>query len=905
MLHCIVNIEDRMSKLELPIGIETKLRAFQRQVWVIKLIEGLGGALFGLLLSYLLVFGLDRWFDTSAWVRGGILVAGVLGLAVWFPWVCHRWIWRSRRLEQVARLLKVNHPRLGDYLLGIIELVQAKDFQGTSEALCRAALVQADRETQDKDFRDAVPYPRHRQWIWTAAVPLGLALVAMAMVPAAGWNAMQRWLFPWQSIDRYTFTTLDPLPHHWVVPLAEPVDFTARVAADSKWNPDRGSVWLGNHQVVADATAGQFHFRLPPLSGSDQVRVRIGDVRQSISLDPQPRPELSELVASIELPQYLQRTEPVQRPLRGGSLTTVSGSRVGITATATRDLKSALVNGRDAVVQGAILQVPSVTVDETPMLELEWFDALGLSAKTPLQLKLRSVADQAPSLYCRDLEQQRVLMERDVLTFTIDAADDFGIKRIGMTWQGKPTPGSSAIPAEGEKLILAGDPNASELSEVVGTFSPEAEGIDPQVVQLRLFVEDYLPDRPPVYSPVYTLFVLSEDEHAIWMTRKLDEWFKQALDVYEREQQLFQRNLELRSMPSAQLDRPETRRKIEAQATAETAQARRLEALTLRGEGLVQEASRNENFGVDHLEKLAAMMQQLRDIHENRMPSVADLLKQAAAAAAADPGSTGQPEDPQGEQTSVADAPTNPGQSQPGTYPAEEEQKDPQEPKDKAPSISMKESSMNADDGKPEQQDSQEQPSSDSSPPLKLPSVTLDALPNQKNEDGGSCPAGNQMQAAVEQQQELLAEFQLVAEELQKLISNLEGSTFVKRLKALSRHQLVLANDVSRTSLIGFGEIAEQVAQATRNRTGLLAERQRAYISMAENLMEDLSAYLTRNPDGKFKTVLDEMEDTNVVKQVGIVADRLVTNEPGTSVAQAEWLADTFDRWAEQLVGPG
>jgi hypothetical protein len=50
---------------------------------------------------------------------------------------------------------------------------------------------------------------------------------------------------------------------------------------------------------------------------------------------------------------------------------------------------------------------------------------------------------------------------------------------------------------------------------------------------------------------------------------------------------------------------------------------------------------------------------------------------------------------------------------------------------------------------------------------------------------------------------------------------------------------------------------------------------------------------------------LEEMQSTNVVKQVGIVADRLVTNEAGTSVAHAEWLADTFDRWAEQLVGPG
>jgi hypothetical protein len=808
-------------------------------------------------------------------------------------------------LDQVARLLKLTHPRLGDYLLGIIELVQAAELPGTSEALCRAALAQAERETRDKEFVDSVPRPRHRQWLGTAGVGLGVAALAYLVVPAAGWNALQRWLLPWQSIPRYTFTVLEPLPEQMVVPVAEPIEFSARLASESKWTPDQGSVWLGQHQVVSQGEAGQFHFRLPPLNGSDQAQVRIGDVRHAITLDPQPRPELSELSATIELPAYLQRTAPIERPLRGGGLTAVRGSRVGIAATATRALRSARVNGQTVEVQGATLQVPPASVDETPWLELEWQDELGLSAKTPLRLQLRTVDDQPPSLTCRDLEQQRVLMERDVLTFAVDAADDYGIQKIGMTWSGKPASGSPAAAAQGEKIIWAGSPEATEVSGIAATFSPTSEGIAPQAIGLRLFVEDFLPDRERVYSPVYNVFVLSEDEHAIWMTRRLDEWFKQALEVYEREQQLFQRNLELRGLPTAELDRPETRRKIEAQATAEAAQARRLDALTQRGEGLVQEAARNENFGVDHLEKLADMMQQLKAIHQNRMPSVADLLKQAAAAAAGEPSPNGPPQPSGSDITAVTDAPTNPGQASAAQAAgAAAEQADGEQAR--VPAVSLKESNMNGGDDQKGEEEAAAPPAAGSPPPLKLPGVTLEALPDKGSDnEAASCPAGNQMQAAVAAQEELLAEFQKVAEELQKLISNLEGSTFVKRLKALSRHELVLANDVTRTSLVGFGEAAEQVAEATRMRTSLLAERQRAYITTVENIVEDLSAYLTRNPDGKYKTVLEEMQDTSVAKQVGIVADRLLTNEAGTSVAHAEWLADTLDRWAEQLVGPG
>ena len=116
---------------------------------------------------------------------------------------------------------------------------------------------------------------------------------------------------------------------------------------------------------------------------------------------------------------------------------------------------------------------------------------------------------------------------------------------------------------------------------------------------------------------------------------------------------------------------------------------------------------------------------------------------------------------------------------------------------------------------------------------------------------------------------------------------------------------MVIANDVNESTLTGFGEMESKVADATRTRTELLAKRQRAYVETTQHIEDDLAAYLTRNPDGKYQTVLSEMRKLEAVKQVNLVADRLLANEPGTSIAHAEMLADTFDRWAEQLVGPG
>ena len=62
------------------------------------------------------------------------------------------------------------------------------------------------------------------------------------------------------------------------------------------------------------------------------------------------------------------------------------------------------------------------------------------------------------------------------------------------------------------------------------------------------------------------------------------------------------------------------------------ANGRRLTNLVASGEDLVKQAMRNPEFGVGHLEKWAEMLQILKDISANRMPSVADLLKQAAQA---------------------------------------------------------------------------------------------------------------------------------------------------------------------------------------------------------------------------------------------------------------------------------
>ena len=882
-------------RLELPGGMRSKLEAFRRRLWMVRLAEGALAAVFGLLLSYLLVFVLDRFWDTPAWLRVVILVAGATGLGVWLPLKWHRWVWRTRQLEQVARLLRHKLPRLGDQLLGIVELVQSELEQERSTALCLAAIRQVDEEMRHRDFSDAVPNPRHRRWAWAAGVPFVVALAALYVVPAAGTNALIRWLMPWSHVERYTFAQLDDLPEKIVVPYAEPFSVNATLAGDSDWWPRRAAATNGKQKPVhADLRDGGYAFKLPPQKESSILALSVGDAKRTVGVEPTTRPELSAMTARAKLPDYLQYSTDLTRDVRGGSVSLVKSSRATFEATATRDLIEATVDGTAQQIEGNKLVTSSIEVTESIQRRFTWRDHFGLTAKEPFVLSINVLDDEPPTISCGELSRQQVVLDEDVLSFDVLATDDFGVKSVGMEWLGIEDPAHNLEPAKGEKIVSAGGSEKRQL-EVTASFSAKREGIKPQSLAVRLFSVDYLPDRERVYSPTYILHVLTPEEHAIWLTSQLRKWFRQAQGVYEREQQLFETNQELRALPTAKIDRLENRRRIETQAAAERTNARRLGALTGAGETLIRQATRNDQFNVETLETWAAMLQTLRDIAENRMPSVADLLKDAAKA----PGSAAQAKPRQGQpgkRSSALKVGVNrdgksdgSGQSKPGGP-------------SKVPSIVDVESGFNelGEEGQEKQE-----PLKSGAGRLTLPTTAIQGGgPKQQNQVQAR-PAQQKVHEAVGEQEDLLTEFAEVADELQKILDHLEGSTFVKRLKAASRRQLEVAGDLNKGLKASFGVREDQVDDRGRRQAERIAQREVAQSDNVYVIQDDLEAYYNRVQQGKFKTVLDEMKTLQVASKLRGIADTVQHNLNGQSIAQTEFWADTLDRWAEQLVGPG
>src|SRR5690606_28309630 len=112
-------------------------------------------------------FALDRLFDTPRWLLLTIAVAAAAGCLV-VPYYLHRWIWKNRQLEQLARLLARKLPLVGDQLLGVLELAHSEREQARSRRLCEAAIEQVATDAAGRDFSQATPNSHARGMVVAA-----------------------------------------------------------------------------------------------------------------------------------------------------------------------------------------------------------------------------------------------------------------------------------------------------------------------------------------------------------------------------------------------------------------------------------------------------------------------------------------------------------------------------------------------------------------------------------------------------------------------------------------------------------------------------------------------------------------------------------------------------------------
>ncbi|MGJ8633165.1 MAG: hypothetical protein ACSHX7_04535 [Luteolibacter sp.] len=631
----------------IPESLRLQLEEFRKILWRRKVIEAVAAGLIGLLLSFLLIFGLDRIWQTPGWARLLILVSGVSLFAGFAPYWLHRWVWGHRSEGQLATLIAKRFPGLGDRLLGVIELQGQNEEGGSLSPRLRAAAMDVVAlEAGKRDLEKALPAPRHLKWALGAIALMAIVIGAFLVTPKAGFNALERWAKPFSEVKRYTFTQLEGAPEYLAVPYGEAFQVSLKLADDSEQSPASGRArYESQPELEAKLRGGNYVFDFAGQQEEGVVTFRIGDLVHRVRVEPMQRPIVERTRVLVKSPDYLQIPDR-EIELSLGQLSAVEGSELFYEMEMSRPLKSgkygpSFVSGEmsqedtfeasegEAVLAGNAMKAGPIKVGVVPFeIPFKWVDEFGLNGGSDFKLRVEASRDMVPLAYLQGLPRQKAILPEESLEFEILCEDDFGLKAAGIEWSGMGTIPGEEPTVTGELILAKGEPEKKRIIEPA-VFSPEAFGLGPQRLVLRAFTEDYFPERGRVYSDPVLLYVLSREEHAQLLKSQFDRSISELEDLSRKELNLLDENQRLERLDGEELQKEENRKRIDAQEQAESENTQRMKELTERMEDVMKGAMRNGEIDKETLKKMAEAMKSMQELGEENMPEVRDELREA------------------------------------------------------------------------------------------------------------------------------------------------------------------------------------------------------------------------------------------------------------------------------------
>ncbi len=614
------------------------MREFARRLLLAETLTAAGGGVGGLLLSLGALFVCDRWDDTPPELRAALAAAGAAAAA----WAAAAWLrrrtWRRRGMRALARMVQRRHPRLGDSLLGAVELSEMPaPGAGVSPALCQAALRQVAESAARFNFRRAVSTRLPRLCLWSAlSLAVLVILLPASLCPEALWNTLERWRRPLTDVPRYTFAALEELPAHKVVAHGEGFQLVCALAPGGRWQPRVARLRLDRQPArSAQFRDGRAAFDLPGQTRSARIFIRAGDATSRLLVRPVFRPELIALEAEITLPDYLglpPRTAPVEH----GFARWPAGSGIRLIGTADRCLAGALLASRpDIHLAAQSNRFTSATWPAeslTGELACAWTDNFGLEGAAPRTFVASVVPDEPPAVGCSGAGRTVAILSHETLALRFQAADDHGLRELWVEWTQASPDAAAEIRARGRRTLRTGGHDRRTL-EGEFLFAPELMDIpEESLVTLRAGAADYFPGRAPSFSDEYRVYVLGEAGHARLVQEQAGALYARLEDVAREEERLLEANRGLAE--SAPLDAAGRQAALEAGADGEAANARTLAQLAAETRGLLQEALRNPAVGESTLGRMLELARGM-----NRAGAQMEQAAAALGEAAAPPGS--------------------------------------------------------------------------------------------------------------------------------------------------------------------------------------------------------------------------------------------------------------------------
>ncbi len=623
---------EKQIKVELPENLRRQFNLLERRLWKTETATAVCLALSGAIASFLVLFVSDRVWDSPSWFRG-LLLLGTLGIcaAAAFQWLRH-WVFKRRDWRSLSVIVQKKFRRLGDRLLGIVELsTESKHDANFSPELYQAAINQVSNETVQFDFREAVDKRRSKKLIFATVGLALLALLPSLIIPAASQNVLSRWIAPLAAIPRYTLVKLEDLPAQIVVPHGEVFQLDAAVQYRSFWKPSRATAQVEKQNRLSASVANdRVQFQIPTQIQNGVLRVKVGDATRDVAVVPTHRPALKEIEASVQLPEYLQ-TLATNQPINNGNLNLLEGSQFSLRGRVSRNLRSAQIydgkNSANLTASKDEFTTGIFTNNAALQYSFAWQDHLGLSNATPWKLSVRPQKDLPPLPAIPDMPSDMAMLNTDVLEIKTVAKDDYGVFDLGLSWDFE----ADSIRPQGSSVTeVKVQPSSPHLKNLEKTFrwSPAIYRIpEDSSVELQAFARDYLPGRERAQSSVHRIHILGKEKHAELVRQKLESLLARVEEVARLEEKVMANTTDVSE--NEKLTDPQKAERIGKANEDQERNAKNLDQLANEGVKTLQEAMKNPVFTEDALQEWAKNLQQMEKLSKKEMKSAGESLKAA------------------------------------------------------------------------------------------------------------------------------------------------------------------------------------------------------------------------------------------------------------------------------------
>lgn len=535
---------------KLPQSLVERLILFRSQLRKRKAWEvGLAGLL-TCTVSFIAFTVLDRIMDSSMPLRALFFSIGCLALVMALPLWLIRWVIPYSTPIQIAHLIAKHYPRMGDRLLGIIELQSHQiDNPVESTGLRKAAVAVVAKEIASRNIEAALPKSHTLKWLYALAIICFSILITGVQSPKTLSNSFLRWSMPFAEVTRYTSTQIvaDDLKKIRYCAINEPFSVHFQLTQKSAI-PAKARAKMNNGKWMDVAISNrQFEFELPPILSDCNFELQAGDSYHKMRIQPVARPKIISGEATIQYPEYIEKPTDT-RPLHAGNLKLLKGSQAKLSLTPSREILSA--NAQFIGLDGELeikLDISDNTInldklvfaEEAQTIQVTISDIYGLQSHTPYTVELSSNKDAQPRSRIKITPKSEYILEGDQLTVEVSFTDDYGIQSSGISWNGTVDDTQIHRSANGV-LELPKDPKNKKQQDSQFNLSLSSLKVRPQTLKVRSWSTDAHPEHKKSYSEPVELRILSISEHREIIDQigedviiGLEESLQEELEIYD------------------------------------------------------------------------------------------------------------------------------------------------------------------------------------------------------------------------------------------------------------------------------------------------------------------------------------------------------------------------------------